>query len=587
MTLSIAQRQLRERAMPPEAEQHLAQLQTAGLPLPLLRCLVRRGMKTPDQLDLSLQGLHSPRLLKDMEIGAKQLAKAIEAKQRLLIVGDYDADGATATAVLLRGLRRLGGEVDFLVPDRFRFGYGLSPALLDDRLIKSSRPDWIITVDNGVSAIAGVRHAQSLGIQVIVTDHHLPGPELPPCLILNPQLADAGFPSRAMAGVGVAFSLLVAVRAALARLRASDEMPRIDDLLSLVALGTVADLVPLDHNNRRLVAQGLRRIRAGLAPAGLLEILRSAGRRPEAASVEDLGFMVGPRLNAAGRLADMSTGIRCLATDDVEEAQRLASELAALNAERRQLEEEAKATALSLLDDRVLPMEGAGLVVFDEGFHEGVIGLVASRLKDRYHRPTVVFAPAEDSSALKGSGRSIAGVHLRDVIARVDSLLPGLIRAFGGHAMAAGLTLSRDGLPVFESAFQQALDEVVEPEHLNPELLHDGPLKGHEISMELAEAISRQVWGQAMPPPVFYQPFEILQARWLKEVHLKLTVRVPNDSQAHEAIWFQARSGLEEMGLADDAELTGSRLGLAYQLEASEFRGERRLQLLIRAASPV
>ncbi|MFM1827063.1 MAG: single-stranded-DNA-specific exonuclease RecJ [Pseudomonadota bacterium] len=556
-----------------------------GYPAPLARCLAARGVTDAQELDEALTRLLPPSSLTHANEAANHVADAILNGDSFLIIGDYDADGATATAVMVRGLRKLGGRVDFLVPDRFRFGYGLSPALVEhaDSVFTSPRPTWIITVDNGISSIEGVAAAKRVGYKVLVTDHHLPGQQLPDSLIINPQLPGCTFLSKSLAGVGVAFYLIMAIRAVLTQRNSERESneppifpgdpPRLDDLLPLVALGTVADLVPLDANNRRLVASGLQRIRKGMMPVGIRSLFEQSGRDWRSAQASDLGFSIGPRLNAAGRLADMSIGIRCLLSDDPEEAAALAQSLEALNRERRNIEEDTREKAIRQIDERTDLQEQSAIILYDEDWHQGVVGLIASKIKDRLHRPALVFARDEQSGLLKGSGRSIPGIHLRDVLERVDTMHPGLIRTFGGHAMAAGLSLAPDHLKDFEEAFLQALGEFADPSLFDQTLPTDGTLRAEEHTLELARAISRIVWGQGFPSPLFHGHFRVAQKRLLKEKHLRLDL-VPVDAPAHrfEAIWFNAPID------------PPSEVALAYELGINDWQGVERLQLLVREA---
>jgi single-stranded-DNA-specific exonuclease len=581
---------LKDRPQRPEAR---ARLIASGLDPVLADCLARRGIDDPTALDPALQRLFPARGLLHMEDAADQIGTAILAGASLLVVGDYDADGATATALLVRGLQRLGARVSFRVPDRFRFGYGLTPGLVqeiaaeansgaqspDDASGLAGLPDWIITVDNGISSIAGVAAAQALGIQVLVTDHHLPGPQLPETLIINPHLPGCGFPSKNLAGVGVAFYFLVAIRAWLAQRNTGPghvEMARIDDLLPLVALGTVADLVRLDENNRRLVAQGLLRIQRGLAPPGLLALFTVAGRLPAQATAHDLGFFIGPRLNAAGRMSDMAIGIRCLLTDDPQEALQAAGSLHALNQSRRDLQalqtETASVQAETLLQRQ--DAVGKALVLFDDQWHQGVVGLIAGRIKDQTHRPTLAFAPAEPGAELlKGSGRSIAGVHLRDLLARIDSLAPGLMTAFGGHAMAAGLSLPRSRLTEFTQLVRQVADEVIDEAFLSPELLTDGPLPTHGFSLSTAKLLSSQIWGQGFPAPVFCNQFLVRQQRLLKDRHLRLELVLADDPrQRVSGIWF------------DGPRVLPNAVRLAFSLGVNDYLGTESIQIVVHAA---
>jgi len=565
--------------------QALERLMQDGYPAPLARCLAARGVNEAQDLDEALTRLLPPSSLSNTNEAANLLADAILKGDSFLIIGDYDADGATATAVMVRGLRKLGGRVDFLVPDRFRFGYGLSPALVEhaNSIFTDPKPNWIITVDNGISSIEGVAAAQRAGYQVLVTDHHLPGQQLPNSLIINPQLPGCTFLSKSLAGVGVAFYLIMATRAVLTQRnnnRTPNEKPifprdppRLDDLLPLVALGTVADLVPLDANNRRLVASGLQRIRKGVMPVGIRSLFEQSGRDWRSAQASDLGFSIGPRLNAAGRLADMSIGIRCLLSDNPEEAAGLAQSLEALNRERRSIEEDTRAQAIRQIDERTDLQDQSAIILYDEGWHQGVVGLIASKIKDRVNRPALVFARDEQSGLLKGSGRSIPGIHLRDVLERVDTMHPGLIRTFGGHAMAAGLSLSPDRLKHFEEAFLDALAEFADPSLFDETLPTDGTLRAEEHTLELARAISKIVWGQGFPTPVFHGHFRVSQKRLLKEKHLRLDL-VPVDAPAHrfEAIWFNAP--IDPSGEVE----------LAYELGINDWQGIERLQLLVREA---
>lgn len=557
----------------------LANLAKAGLHPVVARCLASRQVQGPQGLDVSLTRLPAPRLLNGVSQAAEQLGQAILQGKSLLIAGDYDADGATATAVMVLGLRRLGARVDFIVPDRFRLGYGLTPALIDQALAQrpGQRPDWIITVDNGISAMEGVAHAQALGIQVLVTDHHLPGQQTPNCLIINPQLGQDEFPSRQLAGVGVAFYLIMAIRTWLAQQAGPEspaDMPRIDDLLALVALGTVADLVKLDELNRLLVSQGLRRIRKGNCPPGITALFQVVGKDPSQAQAEDLGFAIGPRLNAAGRLTDMTIGIQCLLAESLVQAAPLAQQLQSLNTERREQESSSRDEALAVAQTLDAQRTRRAFVLFDPNWHIGLVGLLASRVKDHYYRPSLVFGQAEDGS-LKGSGRSIPGIHLRDVLERVHTQHPGLIVAFGGHAMAAGLTLATaDDLPLFEEALDQAITAFAPDDSLfENKLVTDGELLPQEHGLDLVEAIDDITWGQGFPRPLFRNRFRIVSQQRLKERHLRLGLQLPQ-APAHrlQAIWFDAPEALPP------------EIELAYELQTNDWQGHRSLQLLIRAA---
>lgn len=569
-------RQLEDRRVD---ERLQASLVSSGLHPVVAHCLASRGIQGLDSLDVSLTRLPPPRLLANLSESAEAIGRSIGQGQRFLIAGDYDADGATATAVMVLGLRRLGAKVDFIVPDRFRLGYGLTPALVDQALARAGghRPDWIITVDNGISAMAGVAHAQAMGLQVLVTDHHLPGQDLPSCRIINPQLGGDDFPSRQLAGVGVAFYLVMAVRTWLAQQSATppaSDMPRIDDLLALVALGTVADLVRLDDLNRLLVSQGLRRIQKGNCPPGLTALFQVAGKNPAQAQTEDLGFAIGPRLNAAGRLADMTVGIQCLLADTPERALPLAQQLQSLNVERREQESTSREEALVLAESLEGQQSRRAFVLFQPNWSIGLVGLLASRVKDHFYRPSLVFGQAEDGS-LKGSGRSIPGIHLRDVLERVHTQNPGLIVAFGGHAMAAGLTLGRpEQLPLFEKALEEAVAAFAPDESLfTNQLITDGPLAADHHDLALVRALDQLIWGQGFPRPLFRNRFRIFSQQRLKDRHLRLGLQLPQ-SPAHrfQAIWFDAPETLPP------------EVELAYELQINDWQGHQSLQLLIRAA---
>jgi single-stranded-DNA-specific exonuclease len=491
----------------------------------------------------------------------------------VLVIGDFDADGATSTAVVLRALRAMRfAHVDFLVPDRFRFGYGLTPEIVQQA--KTRAPTLIVTVDNGVSSVAGVEAARAIGVPVLVTDHHLPGAVLPRAdVIVNPNLPGGRFASGALAGVGVAFYLIAALARALA-----EERFRAADLLDLVALGTVADMVPLDRNNRILVSQGLKRIRAGRCVAGIRALLESAGRNPEQLTAADLGFAVAPRLNAAGRLADMSVGIECLLTDDAEEAAHLAGQLARLNDERREIEQrmqlEAVVLAAAMRAEDVT--DALGVCLFDESWHQGVVGLVAGRIKDRLHRPVIAFARAEDGS-LRGSARSVAGVNIRDALDSVAARRPGLVDKFGGHAMAAGLSLREENLAAFRIEFAAEIAARTDRDSLTGIIYSDGALSAAELCIDTAQALrGAGPWGQGFPEPIFDGQFEVMEARIVGDKHLKMRLRLPAaGSPALDAIAFGYVGGPAE----DAALSSGAAIQLAYRLEINEYRGAARVQL--------
>jgi single-stranded-DNA-specific exonuclease len=501
----------------------------------------------------------------------------------VLIVGDYDADGATSSALILRQLRRLGYPgVGFRVPDRMRHGYGLTAALVAE--IGAEPPALIVTVDNGVAAHGGIEAARQLGIEVLVTDHHLPGPELPRCSVMvNPNLAGSAFPSKSLAGVGVAFYLMAALTRRVESLRGLRQ-PAAADLLDLVALGTVADVVRLDRNNRILVDEGIRRVRAGRCCAGILALAEVSGRDPRTMSARDLGFSLAPRLNAAGRIDDMTVGIRCLATDEPAEARAIAAQLHQLNQERRGIEEKMRAEALDMLR-RVRIEEGslpAGVALLDDGWHPGVVGLVASRMKDRVHRPVAAFAPA-DGDELRGSVRSVEGVHVRDVLEAIDAREPGLIVRFGGHAMAAGLTLPRGHFRRFANAFAEEVGRWLSEEQMRGIIESDGELSVAELNLETAVAVrDGGPWGQGFPEPLFDGVFHVVESRVVGQRHLKFWARPGGEGHPVEAIAFGY--------YADPAAVrveAGSRLRLAYRLDTSDFGGRLKPEIKAESVEPL
>ena len=558
----------------------------------LRRVYAARGLQSDADLDLSLDRLLPVGSLEGVDAAAQLLAMH-RSTGRVLVIGDFDADGATSTALVVRSLRAMHfAHVDFLVPDRFRFGYGLTPEIV--ALAATRRPSLIMTVDNGVSSVAGVEAAHGLGVPVLVTDHHLPGAVLPRAeVIVNPNLADGRFASRALAGVGVAFYVV----AALARMLGREDF-RVAQLLDLVALGTVADVVPLDRNNRVLVAQGLRRIRAGRCVAGIRALLESAGRSFEQITAADLGFAVAPRLNAAGRLTDMSVGIACLLADDASEAARLAGMLAKLNEERREIEQRMQLEALDLAAGVRFGQDGdesPGLCLFDETWHQGVVGLVAGRIKDRLHRPVIAFARAEDGS-LRGSARSVSGVNIRDALDSIAVHHPGLIDKFGGHAMAAGMSMREGNLAAFSAAFAAEIAARSDRESLTGVIHSDGALAVEELTLDTARALrGGGPWGQGFPEPVFDGNFQIADVRILGGKHLKMQLRVadgPNGggpvdggpvgagpvgygADTIEAIAFGYAGGTAE----DLLLRRGARIQLAYRLEVNDYRGGERVQL--------
>jgi len=544
----------------------------------LRRVYAARGLSRREDLDLSLDRLLPVNSLEGVEAGARLLASHQHCG-RVLVIGDFDADGATGSALIVRALRALGfAHVDFLVPNRFRFGYGLTPEIV--ALAATRRPSLIVTVDNGVSSVEGVEAARTLEIPVLITDHHLPGAVLPRAqVIVNPNLAGSTFASPALAGVGVAFYVV----AALARVLGRSDF-RASDLLDLVALGTVADVVPLDRNNRVLVEQGLRRIRAGRCVPGIRALIESSGRRLSELTAADLGFAVAPRLNAAGRLTDMSVGIACLLADDVGQATALAAQLAKLNEERREIEQRMQLEAIDLAASVRLGAAGSetlGLCLFDDSWHQGVVGLVAGRIKDRLHRPVIAFARSEDGS-LRGSARSVSGINIRDVLDGIATRHPGLIDKFGGHAMAAGITLRESNLEKFRDALAEEIAARADEESLTGIIHSDGELRAEELSLETARMLrGAGPWGQGFPEPIFDGEFKITDARIVGGRHLKLQLREncatgrTARSAPLEAIAFGYVGGAME----DPALRTGNEVSLAYRLEVNEWNGAERLQL--------
>ncbi|MFO1328032.1 MAG: single-stranded-DNA-specific exonuclease RecJ [Rubrivivax sp.] len=555
-------------------------LEQAGLHPLLARLLAARGVRDRADLDDGLQHLLPPEGLKGAAEAGVLLADAVEQGRRVCVVADYDCDGATACALALRGLAMLGlprDRLSYVVPDRAVHGYGLTPAIVD--LALAHRPELLVTVDNGIASVEGVAHARALGLQVLVTDHHLPAllagsVQLPAAdVIVNPNQPGCPFASKALAGVGVMFYVLLATRAELRRRGRFDvaTQPRVDTLLDLVALGTVADVVKLDANNRRLVAQGLRRIRQGRLQPGVAALFAVARREPSRASAFDFGFALGPRINAAGRLSDMTLGIECLLTDDAERAAALAAQLDAINRERREVEAGMRERSEDTL--AALPLDGAppALSLFDEDFHEGVVGIVAGRVKDRLHRPTFVFARGGDGR-LKGSGRSIPGFHLRDALDLVAKRHPGLLLRFGGHAMAAGATLEADGFERFAAAFEQVASETLDAATLTRTVRTDGPLAAEWFSADTVALLDAQVWGQGFEPPTFCDEVQVLQQRLVGERHLKLRLRLGGASAPREAIWFGRVEPLPE------------RARVAYRLSLDEWNGAQRVQMVLEAA---
>ena len=553
------------------------------LPPLLTRLYAARGVRTAAELDKGLARLIPYQQLAGIDAAVALLVDALEQRQRVLIVGDFDADGATASCVGVLGLRMLGvAHVDYLVPNRFEYGYGLSPEIVAVALQR--QPNLLVTVDNGISSVDGVAAAKAAGLKVLVTDHHLPGPELPAAdAIVNPNQPGCGFPSKAMAGVGVIFYVLLALRARLREIgwfaRAGMAEPNLGELLDLVALGSVADVVPLDANNRILVHQGLARIRAGRARPGLKAILDVAGKQAGRITSTDLGFIIGPRLNAAGRLDDMSLGIECLLCDDEALARDMAVQLDQLNQDRKAIEQGMQREALAQLKDLPLEQLPFGLCLFEPEWHQGVIGILASRLKERYHRPTIAFADAGDG-LLKGSARSVPGFHIRDALDAVAARHPGLISKFGGHAMAAGLSLPASNLGAFSAAFDAEVRRQLSDEDLTGRLLSDGQLSVEEFHLELARALRLAgPWGQHFPEPLFHGVFEVAQQRLVGERHLKLVVKSECGSRSLDAIAFN-------IDREQWPNPTVRWVEMAYKLDVNEYRGQESVQLLVSHLAP-
>jgi len=547
------------------------QLEQQGLHPLLARLYAARGIKDKSELDYELKSLIPPTALTHATDAAQLLADAIEAEAKMLIIGDYDCDGATATAVGMRALRALGADVDFLLPDRFKLGYGLSPEIVD--VAAEQSPDLIITVDNGIASLEGVARAQQHGIATLITDHHLPAATLPDAdCIVNPNQPGCDFPSKCIAGVGVMFYVMLALRAELRERgwftpNGGDRPePNFANLLDLVALGTVADVVKLDRNNRILVSQGLKRMRAGQMQPGIAALFKAAARDPKRATAFDLGFLLGPRLNAAGRLADMRLGVECLLTDDPSRALQIAQELNSLNRERREIEAGMQEQALLLLESLDVASAAPGIALFDASWHEGVVGILASRIKDKLHRPVFAFAPGE-GGIVKGSGRSIPGLHLRDALDLVAKRAPGLLVRFGGHAMAAGATLKEEDFDRFSQLFAEVAAELLAPADLTRTLETDGNLEGGYISLETARLLENEIWGQGFPAPLFLDDFDVEQQRVLKEKHLKLRLR-KGDTRI-DAIQFNFSAQ------------PGNRTRVAYRLAINEYMGVESPQLMV------
>ncbi|WDY20580.1 single-stranded-DNA-specific exonuclease RecJ [Salmonella enterica] len=568
------QRQLRRREADETAEL------PADLPPLLRRLYASRGVRSARELERSVKGMLPWQQLSGIDNAVEILYNAFREGTRIIVVGDFDADGATSTALSVLGMRALGCDnISYLVPNRFEDGYGLSPEVVDQA--KARGAQLIVTVDNGISSHAGVAHAKTLGIPVIVTDHHLPGDTLPEAeAIINPNLRDCEFPSKSLAGVGVAFYLMLALRTFLRDKGWFDERniapPNLAELLDLVALGTVADVVPLDANNRILTWQGLSRIRAGKCRPGIKALLEISNRDPQQLAASDLGFALGPRLNAAGRLDDMSVGVALLLCDNLGEARVLASELDALNQTRKEIEQGMQAEALILCEklERSSETLPGGLAMYHPEWHQGVVGILASRIKERFHRPVIAFAPAGDGT-LKGSGRSIQGLHMRDALERLDTLYPDLMIKFGGHAMAAGLSLEEHKFEQFQQRFGELVTEWLDPALLQGEVISDGPLSAADMSMEVAQLLrDAGPWGQMFPEPLFDGRFRLLQQRLVGERHLKVMVEPVGGGPLLDGIAFNIDTTCWPDNGVREVEL-------AYKLDINEFRGNRSLQIII------
>jgi single-stranded-DNA-specific exonuclease len=550
-----------------------ARLISSGMTPLLARIYAARGVASPGQLDHRLERLHPPAGLANAERAAGVLADAIEQGKKLLVIADYDCDGATACAVAIRGLKAFGAVVQYLVPNRFETGYGLTPEIVDIAQARFA-PDLIITVDNGIASIAGAERAALLGIELVITDHHLPAPTLPKAAaIVNPNQPDCSFQSKNLAGVGVMFYVLLALRAEMRRRGRFDQasQPRLDVLLDLVALGTVADVVALDGNNRLLVASGMKRIREQRISPGIRALFIAAGRETRAARTSDLGFAIAPRINAAGRLADMSLGIACLVTDDEDEATQLAARLSSINQERRQIEADMQrqaGEALRQFDDAARLCEQSAICVFHPDWHQGVVGILAGRLKERFHRPTIAFAPIE-GKRWRGSGRSIEGVHLRDVLDLLTKRHPDMVLQFGGHAMAAGLTIEDSRLTQFAPAFERAVAHFVDPRAIERIVETDGSLADVRLSVALVGQLEDGIWGQGFTAPLFCDEFVVLSQKVLKDKHTRLSLKLVPGQTQYEAIWFDQVGALPE------------RVRLVYRAVTDSFNGQSKVQLVI------
>jgi single-stranded-DNA-specific exonuclease len=540
-----------------------------------------RGITHTDQLSRSLKDIHAPETLKGLTDAVRILEQAVRKKQRILIVGDFDADGATSSALCLLALQAMGAEsVNYLVPNRFDFGYGLTPEIVE--VAKRQKPDVIVTVDNGIASVEGVACAKEAGITVIVTDHHLPALELPSAdAIVNPNQVGCEFPSKNLAGVGVIFYVMVALRSALRDSgwfeKTGLSVPNMGEYLDLVALGTVADVVPLDHNNRILVFQGLQRIRAGKARPGIKALIEIAGRQSHSLVASDFGFALGPRINAAGRLDDMSLGIECLTCRSESLAREMAIELDDLNKDRRAIETGMKNEAMASLDKLDLEDDSSmpwGLCLHDAQWHQGVVGILASRIKEKFNRPTIVFADSSDTE-IKGSARSIPGLHIRDALDAVANRNPGLLTKFGGHAMAAGLSLPKQHYAQFQIAFDEVVHELLNPEDLQAEVLSDGELLANELNLDMANVLRESgPWGQHFPEPIFDGVFSLVQQRLLGGAHLKLVLMIPQSGQVIDAIAFNVDTSFWPNESVETVRI-------AYKLDVNEFRGKQSAQLIV------
>lgn len=557
-------------AVRPYSLQSFRHLRDAGIHPVLARIFAARGISEPAELSTGLSGMIPPKQLLNTGKAAVFLADAIAGGRKMTVIADYDCDGATACAVALRGLKLMGARVDFMVPNRFDNGYGLTPAIVDEAK-KNHGTEVLVTVDNGIASLEGIGRAVALGMEVLVTDHHLPGDELPKnCIVVNPNQPGCPFPSKHLAGVGVMFYVLLALRAEMRLRRVFDEstQPRLDHLLDLVALGTFADVVRLDANNRILVAQGLRRIRSGIMQPGVAALFMVSGRDCRKASPFDLGFALGPRLNAAGRLSDMALGIECLLTDDASRALQMAEELNRINTERREIEADMRLEAREKIA-RFQPENRATICVLSEDWHQGIIGILASRIKEKYFRPTMAFAAGKDGR-LRGSGRSIPEFHMRDALDLIAKRHPGLIVQFGGHAMAAGLTLEADGFEVFSEAFESVAKDWLTQTQLERLVETDGSLDDDCFSLDFIHLLEAQVWGHGFPPPLFCDEFTVLNQRILKDRHLKL--QLEKNGRHFDAIQFGSTTMLPRCAR------------LAYRLDANEYNGRTSVQLLVEHA---